>query len=608
MSPGECNLTGARYPVSRWCAAASKRGWARRFLSPNFQRRLPTVLTVVDAAALVASTPIPRGTLDCADLVCMSAYKLVGSPTGVGALLVRRDSDASALLCSTAKQAYFAGGRSAAAVGTHSAAAFCPPSSVLDSLELGTPNLDALVALPFALARIDADLGGMEHVSSRAESVAEYFRLALLRALPDGRAVIHYDEKGGSSSIESYGPIVSFSVFSAENTPVGYNDVAAVMALHDIHVRVGAMCNPGAMAAAVCAAPEDILADISAGGGYRCGDGMDVVRGRHTGVVRASFGWASTEGDAKQIVRVLSSYWGIPSNGGKSLNRGHDAPDPVSSDSMSVSSLFAYAVKGFRGVEVEKALTCNGGMQGDRVAGVICKQSGELLNGRSAPQLASLTAHVTANKLVLSGPPGCRTPPLELDMNVLRGSNLAHPFCGSAWLTEVTGGVVLGQLSAPLGDSSFANRDGSVHIVSSASCARVARELGNGWDSQRIACAARANIVVKSENDDAWKEDSWVSAGSIIRIGQSVTIGGLEGCRRCSVINVEKSEPLRTIVRLRREAGCTNVMLFGIVGRVLTKGAILQGDPCVIDRSDIESPCIGKEPVLDKHSCRSRGR
>src|SRR5690606_26370346 len=84
--PAQSNFSGARHPLE-WVERAAARGFR----------------VLLDAAAYV---PTARLRLDRVrpDYVCLSFYKMFGFPTGIGALVARRD--ALALL----RRPWFAGG------------------------------------------------------------------------------------------------------------------------------------------------------------------------------------------------------------------------------------------------------------------------------------------------------------------------------------------------------------------------------------------------------------------------------------------------------------------------------------------------------------------
>ena len=77
LCPAECNFSGRKFPVEH--------------LAANFKHvHGPTAYAAVDAAAVVAHAPLRLKDMPSIDFVSLSFYKILGYPTGLGALLVRK--------------------------------------------------------------------------------------------------------------------------------------------------------------------------------------------------------------------------------------------------------------------------------------------------------------------------------------------------------------------------------------------------------------------------------------------------------------------------------------------------------------------------------------
>ena len=75
-------------------------------------------------------------------------------------------------------------------------------------------------------------------------------------------------------------------------------------------MRTGALCNIGAAQRYLGLTDHDIRRHLEAG--HACWDGMDVIDGQPTGVVRVSFGMFTTESDIEKLVYVLRDSFFIP--------------------------------------------------------------------------------------------------------------------------------------------------------------------------------------------------------------------------------------------------------------------------------------------------------
>jgi molybdenum cofactor sulfurtransferase len=106
------------------------------------------------------------------------------------------------------------------------------------------------------------------------------------------------------------GGIVSFTLLRADGTCIGYSEVDTALRLSNIQVRTGALCNIGAAQRYLGLSDLDLRSHLELG--HACWDGMDVIRGQPTGVVRVSFGMFTTESDIEKLIKVLREFFFIP--------------------------------------------------------------------------------------------------------------------------------------------------------------------------------------------------------------------------------------------------------------------------------------------------------
>lgn len=131
-------------------------------------------------------------------------------------------------------------------------------------------------------------------------------RLAAAETVADGChavAIHRCNESCESTRSSKHGPVVAFVVWGMHGDPVSSNTVQECLAEQHVYVRAGCCCNPGACAAVLGLSEHDILQNVQAG--WSCRGDMGVVKGRHTGVVRASFGVMSTREDADALISAL---------------------------------------------------------------------------------------------------------------------------------------------------------------------------------------------------------------------------------------------------------------------------------------------------------------
>jgi len=255
--PAQSNFSGAHHPLSL-VRHAQDLGY----------------LVLLDAAAYVPSHPLSLRACP-ADFVAISFYKMFGYPTGVGALIARRDALARLT------RPWFAGGTVeyvSVRLDRHRLRAGH------EGFEDGTPDFLGIPALHAGfelLGRI-----GMDALSCHVRALTG----ELLRQL----SALRYHD--GAPAVRVYGPgddsnrggTVAFNLLSADGSVVPYQEVEARAGAARVHVRGGCFCNPGAAEAAF----ERDAPQMAAAG---------------AGALRASIGLATVRDDIHRLVAVLSS-------------------------------------------------------------------------------------------------------------------------------------------------------------------------------------------------------------------------------------------------------------------------------------------------------------
>jgi selenocysteine lyase/cysteine desulfurase len=276
-------------------------------------------------AAKSAQSSLPDLSVHPVHFLCMSYYKVFGMPSGIGALIVRRD-------CLPMLRAPFLGG--GALTSTLPATWPCSTEPRPDpaQFEAGTPNFQAIVQLPIGFHMwhsVALMEGGLQRSHCLSEQLAQ--QLSALQH-PNGRRAIELfgwcvsscsgclpnaligigEDLGyvgtvlGDATRPSHGPVVPFNVWDAVGEPVSCQAVAEHLVQCNVIVRAGCCCNPGACAA-ILGYSDATVREMHAAG-WDCGKRMNgVLNGRHTGIVRASLGIMSTLEDVEALVTALST-------------------------------------------------------------------------------------------------------------------------------------------------------------------------------------------------------------------------------------------------------------------------------------------------------------
>lgn len=278
--PAQSNFSGVQHPAS---------------LIGDAQRLGFDVL--VDAAAFAPSNRMSLRE-HSPEFVALSFYKIFGYPTGVGALIVRRD------VLHKLRRPWFAGGTvefASVQNQMHRLKGFA------EGFEDGTPDFLSIAALSAGFALID-DIGidrAHDHV------------MRLTDLLLDGlQALTHSD---GHPLVCLYGPrdvcarggTIAFNVVTRGGRPVPYSVVERRAHNAGVAVRCGCFCNPGAAEHAfgfdAKRSRECMLAAATFGFTVErfaaCLANQTAV-----GAVRASLGIANNAGDVSRALALIESF------------------------------------------------------------------------------------------------------------------------------------------------------------------------------------------------------------------------------------------------------------------------------------------------------------
>jgi selenocysteine lyase/cysteine desulfurase len=229
--PAQSKFSGVRHPLE-WVGLAQARGYR----------------VLLDVAAYVPAHPFSLREVR-PDFAALSIYKMCGYPTGVGALVARRD----ALRCLV---------RPALSGGTVGFASVLTNRYLLkqggDGFEDGTGDFLAWSAVPCGL-RLLGRLGMRaieEHVSCLTDRLLR--GLAALRH-PGGAPAVRIH---GPNRVERRGGTVAFNVLDAGGTVIDYERVVDEAADEAICRRGGCFCNPGCAERAFDYSAEELAAAL----------------------------------------------------------------------------------------------------------------------------------------------------------------------------------------------------------------------------------------------------------------------------------------------------------------------------------------------------------
>jgi molybdenum cofactor sulfurtransferase len=274
--PAQSNFSGVQHPLE-WIELAQSHGWD----------------VLLDAAAYV-----PTNRLDLSvwhpDFVAISFYKMFGWPTGVGCLLARRQALAKL------QRPWFSGGTITAAFVQRQDYQSAPGVA---RFEDGTVNYLSLPGVEIGLRFLDRI--GLELIHSRVSALGAWLLDALgsLKHSDSTPAATIY----GPRSLQRRGATIAFNFLHPDGRVVDERYVDRVAHRHNVSLRTGCFCNPGAMEVAF-AISRDALLGVEVVPGLILEDYVRALGLPSGGAVRASLGLASNFSDLHRFMNFAAEF------------------------------------------------------------------------------------------------------------------------------------------------------------------------------------------------------------------------------------------------------------------------------------------------------------
>jgi molybdenum cofactor sulfurtransferase len=274
--PAQSNFSGVKHPLE-WIGMARERGWD----------------VIVDCAAFV-----PTSRLDLSvwkpDFVPISFYKLFGYPTGIGALIARREA------LERLHRPWFSGGT---VVAANVQGDMVVPLSGHALFEDGTVNYLGIPAVEIGLRHVERI--GIDTISRRVEALGSWLLAALLQLRhSDGSPATRVY---GPTSWERRGGTISFNFLHPDGRAIDERYVDLIAAEHGISVRTGCFCNSGAGETAFSIS-SDTLIGAEFGDGMILDDYIELIGMPTGGAVRVSLGLATNFADVYRFMAFAAEF------------------------------------------------------------------------------------------------------------------------------------------------------------------------------------------------------------------------------------------------------------------------------------------------------------
>jgi molybdenum cofactor sulfurtransferase len=248
---------------------------------------------MLDCAAFVPTSRLDLSTWE-PDFVSVSFYKMFGYPTGLGALIARRRT------LERLERPWFSGGT---VVAANVQGDLVVPQTGHAQFEDGTVDYLGIPAVEIGVRHIERI--GIDTISRRIEDLGTW----LLESLQQLR---HSD---GSPATRLYGPTtwdrrggtIAFNFLHPDGRVVDERFVDVVAAEHNISIRTGCFCNPGAGEIAFSLTKE-MLTEHEFAVGMILDDYIEEVGLPSGGAIRVSLGIATNFEDVYRFMVFADEF------------------------------------------------------------------------------------------------------------------------------------------------------------------------------------------------------------------------------------------------------------------------------------------------------------
>jgi len=273
--PAQSNFSGVQHPLD-WIARAHFHGWD----------------VLLDAAAFVPTNPLDLSAVH-PDFVPISFYKMFGYPTGIGALIARKEA------LRKLRRPWFAGGTITVASVQGGKYYLADGPAAFEDGTLDYLNIPAVEI-------------GLKHIESIGyELIHERVRMLTGWLLENLAAMKH---STGAPLVRIYGPAVpegrggsvTVNFFDKDGNPIDHRFIESEANKVNISLRTGCFCNPGAGEVALNISRVELDVCFTQPGHEErlsVDDFRLCIDGKSSGAVRISVGMVSNFQDVRALLK-----------------------------------------------------------------------------------------------------------------------------------------------------------------------------------------------------------------------------------------------------------------------------------------------------------------
>lgn len=386
--PAECNFSGARHSLS--LVNEIQHG------TLNTDEEKQRWLVLLDAAKYVSTHRLDLSTCK-ADFVVLSFYKMFGYPTGLGALLVKK----SAL--KVLRKDYYGGGTVQSILARQNLV--IPRGMALGDEHQGatrfadgTQSFLSILSLRHGFDQLEKL--GMAKIEAHTSALTGllYATLSAMKHWNDCSVCEIYGNHGQASNAQ--GSIVACNFFRPDGTYMGYSEVSKLAAIHNIQLRIGCFCNPGACQSYLRLQDKDLLAGIEAG--HVCGDDMDLLNGLPTGAVRLSIGYMTSYEDIVAFTDFVAMYFVSTSEPIRDTTSSSLPQAATVSNNVYLRKITLFPIKSCSGMTVDAWPVGSRGLLFDREWAIVDVATNKALSLKELPELCFIRPEVDLKQQTLT--------------------------------------------------------------------------------------------------------------------------------------------------------------------------------------------------------------
>ncbi|XP_037932226.1 molybdenum cofactor sulfurase 3-like, partial [Teleopsis dalmanni] len=574
----QCNFSGYKMPLEV-IDVIQKKGLAVQPKQISGIEYTPTddesnFFVCLDTASYAASNYLDLGKFK-PDFCCLSFYKMFGYPTGVGALLVSKRGQ------NVLNKVYYGGGTVKIAMTrqnfhekrdgfTERFEDGTLPFLTIASLLEGFRTLYRLI--PPTITKTTG-----ERIAAHVFQLAKYchdFLGQLQHA--NGSPLVKFYNHTNYESVKVQGGLVTFNILHDDGSYVGFAEVACIVAVHNIQMRTGCFCNPGACQVFLNLSDNDILKQFESG--HICSDYNDLVDGVPTGAVRMSFGYMTTKEDVSKAIQIIRDCYLTSTVQRLSILENSTLPSALQHIPQRLRAhlkkICIYPIKSCGSYDVLEWQLTNTGFKYDR-NWMIVDNNGMAITQKHNTRLCLIKPEIDLKKgyLTISFPNmKCIDVPLEIneDAKILETSICQSKVCNDIikgidcgdevahWLSDC---LEMDGLRLIKQNTERRNQDGTVRDIALANQAQflLINRASVCWLANKVETEKelldntlgrfRANLIIETSKP--------LEENNFKELCINDTIFKVDGfCTRCQMICIDQqtgqktNEPLRTIARV----------------------------------------------------------